>query len=292
MKMLSYSTSRQIGRTILKLKKESPHLFFAGGLASTMGSTYLACKATLKLEPVLDEIKHDLEQVQSVDKDSPRFSQKEHLKDLGFVYGKSLKSLVRLYGPAALLGAAGIGMLSGSHIQLTRRNGALTATAATISKAYDEYRARVREELGEEKERDLHLGLTEEEIVVDGKKQKVKVAGTHGSSVYSRIYDETNPNWQKDPELNRIFIQIQQNYFNHVLTSRGHVFLNEVYDALGLERSRAGAVVGWLMDPNNEVGDNFIDFGILEAYNADFINGGDRSVILDFNVDGVIFDQI
>jgi hypothetical protein len=89
--------------------------------------------------------------------------------------------------------------------------------------------------------------------------------------------------------MNRLFVTCQQNYLNHVLQVRGHVFLNEAYDALGLERSTAGAVVGWVMGDN---GDNYIDFGIFEAQNARFVNGSERSILLDFNVDGVIYDKI
>jgi hypothetical protein len=218
------------------------------------------------------------------------YTERDYVKDLTYVYGKSAKALIKLYGPSVALGAVSIGALSGSHVQMTRRNSALTATAAALSKAYDDYRERVRQELGEEKELQLHRAITEQEVDVDGKKQVVQVADPNQWSVYARIFDEASTEWQKDAELNRIFIQHQQNYANHLLQSRGHLFLNEVYDALGLERSRAGAVVGWIL--NGENSDNYVDFGIFEAYSSRFVNNLERSVILDFNVDGIIYDKI
>jgi hypothetical protein len=86
-----------------------------------------------------------------------------------------------------------------------------------------------------------------------------------------------------------MFLQCQQNYFNQQLKARGHVFLNEIYDAIGLERSKAGTIVGWVTDGN---GDGYIDFGMFEDASRRFINGIEPSILLDFNVDGVIYDLI
>lgn len=296
MKLISYSTTRHLGRAILVAKKNSPHIFFAGGLVGSVASTILACRATLKLEPVMDDIKMDLQVLKDVKKKGSTnlgkpYTDRDYAHDLMFVYGKSVKSLAKLYGPSIVLGGASIGALTGSHVQMTRRNSALTATAAAISKAYDDYRERVRQEIGEEKELDIHHAVTTEEITVDGKKQLAKVADPSKLSDYARFFDQTCPNWQKDPELNRIFLRVQQDYANHKLQARGHVFLNEIYDALGLERSQAGAVVGWVLDGENS--DNYIDFGMFdEVYNSRFVNNLERSLILDFNVDGIIYDKI
>lgn len=296
MKMISYKTTRHIGRTILVLKKNSPHIFFAGGLVGSIASTVLACRATLKLEPLVDDIKAEIKDVKSR-KERPslaangrEYTERDYVQDVMYVYGKSAKRVIKLYGPSVALGIASTGALTGSHVQLTRRNSALTATAAALSKAYDDYRERVRNEVGEDKELVLHRALTEEQKTVDGKKEIVQVTGDPNKlSPYARIFDELCPNWQKDGELNRIFVQCQQNYANHKLQARGHVFLNEVYDALGLERSRAGAVVGWIY---NGEGDNFISFGLFESGDSRFINNLERSVVLDFNVDGIIHDKI
>lgn len=297
MSLISIGTGRTIGRTILVMKKNSPHLFFAGGLVGSVTSTVLACRATLKLEPTLDEIRADIKEVKDR-KDNPTLSvvgrdyaERDYAQDIMFVYGNSAKRLIKLYGPAAVLGVASMGALTGSHVQLTRRNSALTATAAALSKAYDDYRERVREQVGEDEELALHRSITEQKVEVDGKVQALAVAGDRMKwSPYARIFDEASPNWQKDAELNRIFIQLQQNFANHLLHARGHVFLNEVYDSLGLERSRAGAVVGWVL--NGEASDNYIDFGLFEAGTERFVNNLERSVILDFNVDGVVYDKI
>lgn len=299
MNLISFGkSSRQIARTVLVLKKNSPHLFFAGGLIGSVASTVLACKATLKLESTMDEIQEDIKAVK-LRKEHPslavvgrEYTERDYIQDLMFVYGRTVKKMAKLYGPAVLLNVASTGALTGSHVQLARRNSALTATAATLAKAYDEYRARVREEIGEDKELELHQALVQTQLSIDGKKQNLLVAGDPETwPPFSRVFDETSSQWQKDAELNNVYIKAQEIYHNHLLQARGHVFLNEVYDALGLERSKEGAVVGWVLNKPNEP-TSYISFGLDSPVNARFVDHMERNALLDFNVDGIIYDKI
>lgn len=297
MSLIPHSVTRAIGRKVLTTKKNSPHIFFVGGVIGVVGGAVMACRATLKLEKTIDEIHTDIESVRMLNENhpvGPNYTEQDYYKDLLYVYTKSAVKIGKLYGPSIAVGTISITALTGSHIQMTRRNAALTATLAAVSKAYDEYRIRVQNEIGVKRERDLYLNVTDEELENEkGKKQLVKVAGIDGRSPYSRIFDDYNPNWTKDPEYNRIFLECQQNYANQKLQARGHLFLNEVYDWLGLERSQEGQVVGWVYGCDKDSdGDGYVDFGIYEAYNSGFVLGNERSLILDFNVDGVVFDKI
>ena len=78
---------------VLKAKKNSPHIFFVGGIAGVLTSTVLACKATLKLEDVLDEAKEDIGTVKALGEGSREqgttYIDKEYHRDLGYVYGKT-----------------------------------------------------------------------------------------------------------------------------------------------------------------------------------------------------------
>lgn len=276
---------------VLKAKKNSPHIFFVGGIAGVLTSTVLACKATLKLEDVLDEAKEDIGAVKALGEGSraqgTTYIDKEYHRDLGYVYGKTAFNMTRLYGPAAFVGIVSIAALTGSHVQLARRNTALTVTLAAVSKAYEEYRMRVQEEIGLEKELDIYRDVRDVEVEIDGKKATIQVANQGTHSPYARLFAEHNINWENSAEHNYMFVKAQQSYANDKLKSRGHVFLNEIYDTLGIEHSQAGAVVGWVY---NGDGDNFIDFGIKN--NPEFAEGRDKNVWLDFNVDGVIYDKI
>jgi hypothetical protein len=284
MSFIPPALAKTVARQALILQKNSPRILFVAGVVGGVTSTVMACKATLKLNTVLDDVEYEVKEVKRDLKETDSYN-----RDLAFVYAKGAVKLGRLYGPSVVLGAASIGALTGSHVTLTRRNAGLTAAYAAISRGFDEYRDRVRDELGQEKEQSIYSGtktlsLTDE----NGKKIKALVRDPNQFSIYAKIFDAGSRNWQKNPELNRIFLQSQQNYFNHILQARGHVFLNEVYDALDVGRTKQGAVTGWVWDE----GDNFIDFGMFEARNANFIDGFEMDIILDFNVDGVIYDLI
>lgn len=278
MKFIPDSVTRTIARQILNVQKQSPHIMFAAGIVGVVGGTVLACRATLKLGDTLDNIKVDLIKVNSKEIGSNR--------ELAVVYAKGTYDISKLYAPAVLVGAASIGLLTASHITLTHRNTALTAAYAAVAKAYDDYRERVKKEVGEEREHELYHAITHETLKNDDGKT---VADPNQWSPYARFFDEYSTQWKKNPELNRLFVECQQRYANHILTSRGHIFLNEVYDMLGLKRSKAGQVVGWVLGNG---GDNYIDFGMFEVSNSKFINGYERSILLDFNVDGVVYDKL
>lgn len=283
-KIVPQRVTNTFGRQMLKVKSNSPHILFGAGLVGVVAGTVLACRATLKANDALDELHSDVAAVKKDLRDTP-----DYRKDLTYAYMHGTVRIVRLYAPAVIVTGAGIAALTGSHVTLTKRNTALTAAYTGLQAAYDEYRARVRAEYGEQKELDIYHAATVEKVKEGNKAVEVRIADPNKFSAYARFFDEASTEWDKNADKNRFFITAQQNYLNHLLQARGHVFLNEAYDALGLERSSAGSVVGWIL---SEEGDNFIDFGIYEAFNARFVNGQERSILLDFNVDGVIYDKI
>jgi Family of unknown function (DUF6353) len=307
MAIVPKSLVRNVSRQVLVAKKNSPHIFFVGGVIGTVASTVLACRATLKLSATLDEIKEDVDTVKemhdAIDADEmvvleegqvvkkTVYSTEEWYKDTIYVYGKSGFKIVKLYAPAIVVGAISISALTGSHIQLTRRNTALMASFALLQQAFEEYRERVRFAYGDERELDLYHGMkTQVEKNADGDKIETKyLDDPNKRSMYARFFDEGSSYWVKNPEMNRMFVQCQQNYANNLLQARGHVFLNEVYDMLGIDRSTPGQVVGWVL---NGDGDNYVSFDMFNPDNARFVNGVERSILLDFNVDGVVYDKI
>ena len=282
------------------LKKNSPEILLGLGLVSIVGGTVMACKATLELNDVMQTAFDRKESIKEIKKDHPvAYTQQEYNRDITVSYIKTGVDLAKLYGPAVAVGAFGVACVFSSHDIMRQRNVAIAAAYNVLDKGFKEYRSRVVEELGEDKDKQFRYGykkteITEIETDENGKEKKVKkkvnvVPG--GESIYARFFDETSIHWTKTPEYNLIFLKAQQNYANNLLQSRGHVFLNEVYDSLGIERSQAGAVVGWVLGE----GDNYIDFGIFDVYNEssrEFVNGFERSVLLDFNVDGYIVDKI
>lgn len=300
--------SKLTGRSGLVLQKHSPEILLVLGITGTVASAILACRATLKVEDVLhghrektEKINNCWEKVKEGEISLDEYSEQDHKKDLVVAYTQTTVDFIKLYGPAVTLGVASIACIISGHGIMKTRNVALVAAYKAIEEGFNAYRKRVVEEHGEEADYMYKNGLRKQEITETAytdengikhkaQKKQVLVEDPNGLSVYARFYDESCSQWSKNPEYNLMFLRSQQNYYNDMLKSRGHVFLNEVYDALGIPRTQAGAIVGWVIGAN---GDNFIDFGIFDGdrmKSRDFVNGYERSVLLDFNVDGVIYD--
>jgi hypothetical protein len=295
MKLFSETLQRNISRKILITQKHSPTLLFAGGVVGMVGSTVLACRATLKVEEVLADTRGDLATSLVVrDQHPERYSEEDRQKDTAIIYVRATVKLARLYAPSIALGAVSVAALTKSHNILNERNAAITAAYVALDKGFREYRQRVIERYGEDEDRRFRYDT---ELVVTGDgKDKPKTServGPNAATIYARFFDEYSRNWSKEPEYNALFLHCQQNYVNDLLRARGHLFLNEVYDILGIPHSQAGAVVGWLRDGD---GDGYVDFGCFVAGANDrireFVNGREASVLLDFNVDGIIYDKI
>lgn len=302
MKILPASVASKFAKPLFKIKVASPQLMFAGGIVAGGAGVVLACRATLKVSDVLDgyeEIKAKAEilhETKHVDQEGAVYDDKKYARDLTVIKVKTILDLTKLYAPAAGLLLVSAGLLTGSHVTLNRRNASLAAAYAATDEAFKKYRARVQDQLGKDVDDEMRHGtrVVEEKVQTDDGKTKTvkkKYVGDGSPSQYARFFDEFCMPHQRDPELNKIFLQSQQSYFNDKLQIEGHVFLNDVYKALGIAPTRAGQVVGWMIGK----GDNYVDFGIFDNVAnpqvRDFVNGREYSILLDFNVDGVIVDS-
>lgn len=297
--------TRSFHKANFKLKKHSPEILIVSGVIGAVASAVMACKATTKLSSVLNESKHEINVVHDYVENegySEDYTEEDSKKDLAILYVQAGLKVAKLYAPSVILGALSITSILASNNILRKRNVALAAAYATIDKGFKEYRGRVVERFGEELDKELKYNIKAkkvEETVVDknGKEKTVEktvnVADPNLYSEYARFFDDGCNGWTKDPEYNLFFLKQQQAWANDILKERGHLFLNEVYDMLGIPRTKAGQVVGWIYDEKNPIGDNFVDFGIYD-YNRpkcrDFVNGYERTILLDFNVDGNIWD--
>lgn len=289
----------------LKAIKHSPEILAGVGVVGVVGSLVMACKATTKLSDILDESKEQLDKIKEVAVDpayEEKYSQDDAKKDTTITYVQTAMKVTKLYAPSVILCASSLGCLLASNNILKKRNAALSAAYMTVDKSFKEYRKRVADRFGEEVEKEIRYNIKAEEITkVDENgnevTETVKVMdGTddpNSYSDYARFFDESCAAWQNDAEYNLTFLKAQQQYANDLLKARGRLFLNEVYRMLGIDETKAGQVVGWVYNPDNPTGDNFVDFGIYnmqrERVRA-FVNGYEPNILLDFNVDGVIWN--
>jgi hypothetical protein len=298
---LKNAVTSRVGRRLLTAQKHSPQLLFAAGVVGVVGTVVLASRATLKIDNVLDEHNELLNKMEVVhESGNVDYTENDFRQDKVKLYARTTYNLVKLYGPSILVGAASIAALTGSHVTLNRRYAGVTAAYAALDKGFRQYRERVLKEVGPEKEREFRYD-TEGRMIVEETEEgpvtkTIRQISKNGASPYARLFDEINSSsWAPEWSYNQLFLRSQQNYANDLLRARGHVLLNEVYDMLGLQRSKEGCVVGWVLDGG--ASDNYIDFGIFDGLKGfhesmRFVNGEEQSIWLDFNVDGVVYDKI
>ena len=287
------------------VQKHSPEILAGVGVVGVVTSTVMACKATMKLNDILEESKETRDKIREVES-NPRYeeqySHEDAKKDLTINYTQTGLKIAKLYAPAVILGSASLGCLLASNDILRKRNAALSAAYMTVDKSFKEYRQRVVDRFGEEVEKEIRYNIKAEEVTStvvaeDGSEttvtETVKTMDPNLYSDYAKFFDEASPYWQKDPEYNLMFLKSQQQYATDLLRARGRLFLNEVYEMLGIEKTKAGQIVGWVYNPENPIGDNFVDFGIFDMSKERvraFVNGYEPNILLDFNVDGNIWD--
>lgn len=301
-----------------KLKKHSPEILFVLGVAGVVVGTVKACKATTKLSATLNAHKEELDAIHTASEEGvistldkngvaidEEYTEKDAKKDTTIVYTKMGLDVVKLYAPAVIITALSIAALTTSHMILKSRNLSIATAYAALDKSYKDYRQRVKDRFGPEIEQEIryniqtkaveHTVLDENGEVVD-KIPETAVKSFKGlaASEYTKIFDECNPNWQRDATFNREWLEIQQNVANNKLENRGYLFLNDVLEALGYEPTKAGQVVGWLYDKHDKNKQDIVDFGMyqLDTAHQNFLDGFEKSVLLDFNVRGIIINDV
>lgn len=308
---LMNKVTRSFNKAGLKLKKHSPEILVAVGVVGTVASVVMACKATLKVNDIVDDAKELIDDIhEGVEQemhtsDGEVYTQEDANKDLVIVYAQTGLKLAKLYAPAVAVGALSLGCMLASNNILRKRNVALAAAFTAVDKSFKEYRGRVIERFGKELDRELRFNIKAKEVeetVVDENGNETTVTKTvevvdpnTTHSIYSVVFCEGNLGWTKNAELNKMFLIQQQNYANDRLKARGYITLNEVYEMIGAQTTKYGQLAGWVYTDDSSVGDNFVDFGMFDVTNekaCDFVNGLERSIILDFNCVGNILEYI
>ena len=313
---------KYVGKVVFTAKKHSPEILVFGGIVGTIGSTVMACKASTNVGAVIEGHKTDIADLkevkelavaEAVDPESGAvvtYSDKEYYQDLAITYAQTGYELVKLYGPSFACGVISIGsILTGHKILKNRYIGALAAYA-TLDQSFKRYRGNVVERFGEETDEELRFGIQTKQIeqtVVNekGKSKTVKknvkvIPGTITEiSEYARVFKKGNPHWEKNKDYNLLFLSAQQRYAKDRLIARQGepVYLNEIYDDCGFERSKAGQVVGWRYSAECLENDNYIDFRIQEVY-LETVNPEtgeieyEEAFLIDPNVDGIVWEDL
>ena len=287
-------------------EKHSPKILIAFGIVGVVGSSVLACKATLKAKKVVDGTKEDLDLNRQYAEDgfvdeNIDYTPEMAKRDRAQIYVRAGFELAKLYAPPIGLGIFSLGCILKSNDILCKRNAALAAAYTAVEKSYKDYRARVVERFGEEVDSQILHNSKMEEIedkITDekGKTKKIKrpieVADPDAESPYMRYFTKANPYWENNEDYVMMFLRSQQNYANDLLRAKKKLTLNKAYDMLGFEENKTGMVTGWIFDKNNQDGDNYVEFKVTKVYLPDEFGRYEEAYAVDFNVDGNIYEKM
>ena len=291
-----------------KVNKHKPEIYLAVGIASGIAATVSACRATLKVNDVLEEHKKNIQTIKETAANpdfKDKYSEEDKQRDITVQYTKTALGVIKLYGPSIILGTLSIASVCASNNIMRQRNAALAAAYTAVDGAFKKYRDRVVDKYGAEVDQELRYGTKAQEIIeteVDekGKEKAVKkkvdiVSDPDAPSEFARYFTKGNPDFNdKDPDLNEMFFRAQQNYLNDMLIINGHLTLNQAYKALNMKETKAGLVVGWIFDKNgNTEGDNYVQIIRKPVYIPNESDGTSTfAYLIDFNVDGNIYDKM
>lgn len=304
----------RVGLATLALKKHSPEIMIVSGLGSGVAAAILLAKAHKKSEETFSDVFEQLDEVRTAIEENNELvahaheeeielpegadilTAKDSLKACMPLYIEVAKRAVTLYGPAVLFGTFSVAMIIGSHGLLKRRNRALFSTVVLLERSFSAYRERVRKELGEDGDERFLYGLEKRKktiVTTDENGKKKKKSETENALgeeltpiMYQRKFDQNNVNWGNAVNSNFFWLGTVQQMMNDRLEGHGYVLLNDVYKVLGFGPTWYGAVVGWSLAAP---GDNFVDFGAEKAWNE---HRGDGAIMLDFNVNGAVYEYI
>ena len=294
-------------KTKLGIKKHSPEILVAAGIGTGIIAAIVACKQTIKANDIVAEARKSLQNIEDVKElaanNEVEYTEENEQEDRKTIGMQVAVGMVKTYALPVGLGILSITCILAGHHILKKRNVALAAAYSALSIDFMNYRKRVVDKYGKDVDFMLKNGLEKQIVanqVVDPetgevKETKEEVLTYEGDklSQYARVFDEVgSTQWTPSADHNRAFLLMEQNYFNERIRTRGYIFLNEVYERLGFRPTKAGSVVGWVYQNADYEG---IDFGIFTAHTqkaAEFLEGTEPSIILDFNVQGDILSLV
>ena len=298
------SASRMFGKVKLGFIKHSPTIAVVSGIVLMTAGAVTACKASMKVNEVLDDAKGTVDMINKSSEDGKtpggiNYTEEDHVNDLKILYSKTGVKLAKLYAVPIILFGSGIVCVIAGHKIMNTRNAALASAYTGLKKAYDQFEARVKETYGEEEAKNLKYGIKALPISKNGdgsdaNENDTVVTAEDNPSEFARFFDESSRYYSKDAHYNKLFLQSQQSLMNNRLISKGYLFLNDVLTALGFDPTPEGQVMGWVYDEKDDRLRNWVDFGIYDIHRRsarNFVNENDPCVLLDFNVDGNILNE-
>ena len=291
--------TKNASKFVGKLTVNKPDILIYGGVICVFGGTVLACMRTGKAMEAIEDHRFEINQMNEQKEEAlkqPSDIQAVALKEIKSDAIKSTMNMVKglavAYGPAFVAEAAGIYCILKGRGIYKQRNTDLIVAYEGLQKLYQEA-IKKREEKTDNPNKLLRAdpnAKDEYDIMEDIEASEVPIRPGLDISPYARFFDEMSGLWKKDSEYNLMVCRMAERQLNGRLHRDGFVFLNDLYQELDIPRTNAGAIMGWM----TALGDEYIDLGIYNAGEGSrsFVNGYERSILINPNCKHVIFNKL
>jgi hypothetical protein len=299
---MSLKGKLKVAKAVL-YKNRSNIEFVAGLLLEVGGVAYIVSKARPAAE-ISMKISWKIKDIETNDKEEV-WAPGERNKYIRDLIAYTIKEFTKCYGIGFAMEIAGW-ILSGiSHATDRNDLANLSMAMASLSATFAQYRERVIEDQGEEKDQLYFLGPQKVTVEVDKHGnviQKTEVVEDKNKEInlppHTIMFDEANPNWEKDPVVNRDFLENHLRWLNQRLEAEDFLWENDIRRDLRAPLVKSGwtsGIFAWKTDPvTGEKIRNYLSLG-LEAKNPAaqrFRDGIEPSIILQLNVEDNITDKL
>jgi len=205
-----------------KIIKFSPEILTGLGLSSMITSTVLAVNSTPKALDLLNKEKNE--------------------KNNELTKIEVVKATWKEYIPSISFGISGIILIScGCRIN-SKRSATFASAYAISEKAFNTYRNKVIETIGERKEKNMREKVDQDKVSENPLKNNQVIITSKGNTL---IMDSLSGRYFRS-DLDTIKKVI--NELNRIINTQNYISLNEYYNAIGLDSVKDGDHMGWCID--------------------------------------------
>ena len=217
---------QEVAKHIERVAKDNaPVILTAIGVTGTVSTAIFASKASFRAAELI----------------------REHEEEAGTPEGAKERLIERtkvvwsLYIPAVGVGSATIACIIFANQIGTRRAAAMAAAYSMSEKAFEEYREKIVEKIGESKEQEARDEIAQERVERNPLGSQVIVMNDREVLCFDQY---TGRYFNSDMET----LKQAQNKINHRMIRENYASLNDFYDCIGLDWVPTGDDLGWNSD--------------------------------------------
>lgn len=258
--------------------------FVAGNIAVAVGTGMIISKAEEATE-VKYEMERQIKNIELTDEAEGWLDNHERARACFKMAKTTAWGYTKVYGPGIAVEAGGLVLMGISHVTDRKEIAAKSVALASLATQFYNYRENVRRELGEAKDEEFLMGKPETVVTVDENGNQVEEKKL-AIPDHSFLFDEHNPNFEKEGFMNLDFLTSHERWLNEKLWNEGLLWENDIRRDLGESIDPMASAGDWGITAVDDDGNrNYISFGInknTERAQA-FRDGSEKAFLIILN---------